>query len=122
MRLFLTWIAMVLVLLAVFVAAAAEPARFNCRVEGGRLQGCPPVIRVVRGAAVEIGWSTDAPLALHLHGYDLTARPAPGAPAAMAFTAGLAGRFALEIHADATPKPTSRHGPHALLHLEVLPR
>ena len=50
----------------------------------------PPAQRVLRateGERVELRWSSDEPLVLHLHGYDIETRVAPGKPAVTAFTA-----------------------------------
>jgi hypothetical protein len=81
----------------------------------------PPAQRVLRateGERVELRWSADEPLALHLHGYDIETRVAPGKPAVTAFAARLTGRFPVAIHAEGGSK--HRHG--ALLHVEIHPR
>ncbi len=81
----------------------------------------PPAQRVLRaneGARVELRWSADEPLVLHLHGYDIETRVEPGRPAVTAFAARLTGRFPLEIHG----KGGSKHRHSALLHVEIYPR
>jgi hypothetical protein len=81
----------------------------------------PPAQRVLRateGERVELRWSADEPLVLHLHGYDIEMRVAPGKPAVTAFTARLTGRFAVEIHGEGEAK----HRHRALLHVEIHPR
>jgi hypothetical protein len=42
---------------------------------------------------VKLRWTTDRPIILHLHGYDIEAKVEPGAVTEMAFTARAAGRF-----------------------------
>ena len=59
-------------------------------------------------------WAVDAPMELHLHGYDVDAEVAPASPAAMLFIAEFAGRFAVEAHLE-------DGGERAVLFLEVLP-
>jgi hypothetical protein len=56
-------------------------------------------------------------LILHLHGYDIETRVAPGKPAVTAFTARLTGRFPVAIHAG-----DGKRGHRALLHVEIYPR
>jgi FtsP/CotA-like multicopper oxidase with cupredoxin domain len=99
--------------LLVASAAAAQPARvFDVAVAEGR----PAVtIRVTRGDDVELRWSSERSVTLHLHGYDIEGTVAPGAPAVMAFKAHIAGRFPVSEHAHA-----GRHG-RTVLYLEVHP-
>ena len=66
------------------------------------------LIRVKQGDAVRLRWSTDRPIALHLHGYDIETKVEPGAVAEMTFTARATGRFPVEEH-----KPQRRRRPHA---------
>ena len=72
-------------------------------------------LRVRRGEKVELRWTSDRPIVLHLHGYDLEVKVAPQAPAGMSFTAGIAGRFPITEH-------THGRGHHrAIAYLEVHP-
>lgn len=87
---------------------------FDLALVKGRLAG-PDTLRVKRGDRVELRWSSDRPIVLHLHGYDLELKVTPQAPAAMSFAAGLTGRFPVSEHRHGT-------GHHrALLYLEVHP-
>jgi hypothetical protein len=54
---------------------------------------------------------------LHLHGYDIETRVAPGKPAVTAFAARLTGRFPVEIHGE-----HAKHQRRALLYVEIYPR
>jgi FtsP/CotA-like multicopper oxidase with cupredoxin domain len=95
-------------------AAAASPKSFSVEIAGGRVKG-EETLKVRQGDQVQVRFTSDQPVVLHLHGYDIDARVAPPAPALMAFTARLAGRFPVHEH---------RHGPgnhRAVLFIEVHP-
>ena len=87
------------------------------------MAGCRPAIRLIRvkqGDAVRLRWTSDRPIVVHLHGYDIETRVEPGAVAEMAFTARATGRFPVEEH-----KPAARghsHGEAPLVRIEVRPR
>ena len=70
---------------------------FELPLVKGRVSG-PDTLRVKKGDRVELRWSSDRPITLHLHGYDLEREVAPQAPAVMSFTARLAGRFPVSEH------------------------
>jgi hypothetical protein len=80
-------------------------------LSGGRT----PVLRLRQGEVVELRWSSDRSMALHLHGYNLEMQAAPGADTIMPFTARFAGRFPVETH-DAQ----GRH--RVILYVEVHPQ
>ncbi len=101
----------------VLAAAAADPTPkvFELAVVNGRVDARRDTVRVMKGDKVELRWSSDKPIALHLHGYDIEISVAPPAPAVMAFVAKIAGRFPVSEH---------RHGgghERAVLYLEVHP-
>lgn len=104
------------------VAGADTPAAgqrtFEIRIAGRRVPPEQRVLRATEGERVELRWSADEPLVLHLHGYDIETRVEPGKPAVTAFAARLTGRFPVEIHSAAG----SRHRHSALLHVEIHPR
>lgn len=109
--------------LALPVVAGAEspqaaPRTFELRIAQRRVPSAQRVLRATEGERVELHWSADEPLVLHLHGYDIETRVAPGEPAVTAFAARLTGRFPVEIHGEGGPQ--RRHG--ALLHVEIRPR
>jgi hypothetical protein len=94
-------------------AAAQSPQRFELRLEHGRLAGNLKTLRVRRNDAVEITWSADRRMVLHLHGYDIETTVDAGQPQIMSFLARATGRFPIETH----------DGQHTVvLYLEVLPR
>ena len=108
----------VLALLALLVCAGAAvgaPQTFDVPLKDGKSSLEGQTIRVAQGDQVTLRFTSDRPIALHLHGYDLQASVAPGGQATMSFTANIAGRFPLSEHT---------HGPghhRAVLYLEVLP-
>ena len=105
----------VLLTLVLFGGAMAEPRVFPLTLRDGRLPEDQRVVRVRQGDEVTLTWTTDKPVTLHLHGYDIEAKLAPGTPIAMRFTARATGRFAIEIHGV--------EGPEKIVgHLEVHPR
>jgi len=118
------------ILLAAYMLLAGAPALAQSPVTlidivlaDGRASGADltapargaPVLRLIQGAAVELRVASDRPMDLHLHGYRIETRAAPGAPAVMTFVARAAGRFAVETHAA-----NGRHV--ALFYIEVHPK
>ena len=71
---------------------------------------------------MRLRWTSDRPVILHLHGYDIETRLAPGAPAELAFTAYAAGRFPIEIHAPGAGGPGAGREGAPLAVVEVYPR
>jgi len=115
--------AALLLLLSTIVPQGAEAADvvFDLRIEKGRVAQKMRLIRVTQGDNVRLRWTSDRPIVLHLHGYDIETRVEPGGVAEMVFTARATGRFGVEEH-----KPDARgghsHGEASLVRLEVRPR
>jgi hypothetical protein len=101
--------------LALAPALAAERA-FDLALAGGKLAAEGNTLRVAKGDKVELRWTSDRRIVLHLHGYDLEATVTPQSPARMTFTAGVAGRFPVTEHAHG-----KSHHHRAVLYLEVHP-
>jgi hypothetical protein len=93
--------------------AGTEIRRFELRIENGRLSDNLKTIRVRQGDSVEMDWSSDRHVVIHLHGYDVEAAVDPGKTQRLQFRASVSGRFPIEAHAE-------RH--RVLLYLEVHPR
>ncbi len=55
-------------------------------------------IQVTKGDVVRIVVSADAPDDIHLHGYDIEKKVAPGQPARFRFRADVEGIFEIESH------------------------
>jgi hypothetical protein len=122
------WLAHRVLIVAVVVAfglssAHAQPAEvtFDLRIEKGSVAQSMRLIRVKQGDAVRLRWSTDRPIALHLHGYDIEIKVEPGRIADMAFTARATGRFPVEEH-KSDARGGHSHGEAPLVRIEVYPR
>ena len=70
-------------------------------------------IRITEGEEVQIEWTTDEAVDLHLHGYDIHAIAEPGRTVSMTFQAHTAGRFPISAH-------SFDHG--TIIYLEVYPQ
>ena len=79
------------------------------------------VVRVTEGDHVILRWTTDEPAEVHLHGYDLPARLAPGETTAIEFDANATGRFPVTVHRFGD-EHAGEHDEAALLYVEVHPR
>jgi FtsP/CotA-like multicopper oxidase with cupredoxin domain len=111
----LIWL-LAMIPLAVVQSSMAEPKVIDLVIHGRSLAPEQRVIRVQQGDAVTLRWTSDQTLTLHLHGYDVERRVAPGAAATMSFTAHATGRFPIEVHASEGRRETT------LGYLEVHPR
>jgi hypothetical protein len=111
--------ALALALLVGEDAARGAELAFDIKVEQGRVGEAMRLIRVKQGDVVNLRWTTDRPMLLHLHGYDIEKRIAPGAPAQLAFTAYATGRFPIHVHAPGGGQP---HDDTPLVTVEVYPR
>ncbi len=103
-------------------AAVAQEARvFDLAIEGAALPEEQRLIRVKQNDHVTLSWTADAPVELHLHGYDIERALEPGAePVRMEFDADMAGRFPVEAH-DPNGDAAAGGGEVPLLYLEVYP-
>lgn len=98
------------------VPARSEERRLDLAIENGRIADPAPTLRVEEGDAVVILFTSDRPVEVHLHGYDLAVTVAPGADSILRFDAAFTGRFPAELHDDGG-------GSHdALFYLEVHPK
>lgn len=82
--------------------AATQPeaarASVHVDVKDGQAVGGPKELTVSKGDRVTIKVSVDAADEIHVHGYDVEAEAAPGAPAVIKLTADLEGVFDVESH------------------------
>jgi hypothetical protein len=97
---------------------AQEVRRFELVLKAGELPKDQRTIKVQQGESVELRWTSDQPVRLHLHGYDVEVAVKPGEPAVTALTARIAGRFSVEKLQD---KAGGHHHGGRLLYLEVHP-
>jgi hypothetical protein len=109
------WLIATLTLLAgAPVGAAQQSASFEIRQQ--RIASPAPTLRLAQGDTLVLQLRSDAPLELHLHGYDLMLSLKPGKAGRLQLQAQAAGRFPLAAHGKG-----QRHAP-ALLYVEVTPR
>jgi len=94
---------------------------FDLRIEQGKVAQNLRLLRVKQGDAVKLRWTTDRPIIVHLHGYDIETKVVPGAVSEMVFDARAAGRFPVEEHRP-TAKGGHSHGEAPLVRIEVRPR
>jgi hypothetical protein len=80
------------------------------------------LIRVNEGDVVKLRWTSDQPLILHLHGYDIEKRIAAGAVTELGFTAYATGRFPIHVHAQGAAAGGHAHADAPLAIIEVYPR
>ena len=112
--------ALMLLLCSSIDAATAGEVAFVLRVANGRLPENMRLIRVKQNDVVKLEWSTDKPMSIHLHGYDIETAVAPGAVSEMSFTARATGRFTVEPHLAKGPAGGHAHG-DILVTIEVYP-
>ena len=112
--------AVVLSLIAASSALLAAELAFDLEVQHGRVGDNMRLIRVKQGDVVKLRWTTDQPLVVHLHGYDIEKRVEPGAVTELAFTAYATGRFPVHVHAQAGRGHAHEDAP--LVNVEVYPR
>ena len=111
-------LAMLFGLAAGAAADSAEIVAFDLVIQDHVLSGSENTVRVLQGDKVELRWHSDAPAAVHLHGYDIELHVHAGETAVMAFEADATGRFPVELHGG--HDHGGGHG--ALLYVEVHPR
>ena len=105
----------VLALSLTALAGIADELTFTLPIENGRVPDALRTIRVHQQDVVTLKWSSDRPLTIHLHGYDIEKEVKPGGGAEMKFTARATGRFTVETHGG-----SGGHGP-PLVTVEVYP-
>jgi uncharacterized protein YndB with AHSA1/START domain len=88
----------------------------NFNIRHGKVPAGQRTLRVTEGTRVELRWTTDEAVELHLHGYDIKIELTPGTSASMIFDVDVTGRFPVEIHG------TDGHAHGNIIYLEVHPR
>ena len=114
--------ALALLLIAARTPAFAAELTFDIKIEGGRVPATMQLIRVNEGDVVKLRWTSDQPLVLHLHGYDIEKRIATGAVTELAFRAYATGRFPIHIHEQGAGAGGHAHEDLPLATIEVYPR
>ncbi|MFQ5763590.1 MAG: hypothetical protein ACE5GT_01565 [Rhodospirillales bacterium] len=104
-------------------AAAMEVMEqvFDFHIKDGMVARDIRTVRAWVGDTVRLRWTTDKPVVLHLHGYDIETKVAPGAVAEIVFKAHATGRFPVEVHGKGGAHGSGhRHDP--LVIVEIYPR
>ncbi len=121
-RTWLAWLAAGLILPSVLVQAVvaqdASQRAIEVRIENREVVAPGESIRITEGDVIELVWTSDEPVELHLHGYDLEIQVRPDEPATMVIEAYATGRFPITSHGWGE----DGHGHDALTYLEVYPR
>ena len=105
---------------AMNVAAGAAEVSYVLAIANGRVPDNMRLIRVKQNDLVKLKWSTDKPMSVHLHGYDIEQEVKPGTVTEMSFTARSTGRFTIEPHVGKTQSGGHAHG-DVLVTIEVYP-
>lgn len=74
-----------------------------------------PTFRVRQGERIELRWTSDRKVDVHIHGYGIEVTVPAGRPTSTMFQARAAGRFPVETHG-------ALGGHQTLLYIEVQPR
>ena len=114
-----------LALLLIAAGSAGAPAAeltYDIEIEHGRVPDTMRLIRVNEGDVVKLRWTSDQPLVLHLHGYDIERRITPGIVTEMTFAAYATGRFPIHLHAQGAGAGGHAHEDAPLATIEVYPR
>lgn len=110
----------------------SEPpgARFEVSISNRTVKN-PETLRVTQGQLVEFVWTSDEPVTVHVHGYDLEFEVEPGMSRSQTFIAEVTGRFPVTVHGFRTAAQAAHSGsdhPHTpesheltLVYLEVHP-
>jgi len=101
---------------AVIASAHAEDRAFEIQIHGEGPTAEPRVFAVHQNDLVVVRVSSDKPVQVHLHGYDIERDVVPNVVTSLRFTATATGRFPIEIHSREPLKQ------RPLAYLEVRPR
>ena len=90
------------IMLAVLLTAACEDREpqelsFAMNIEGGQLNG-ESLVTVNQDDTVTLNWTSDLPVLVHLHGYDIELALQPGVTQPMTLVADATGRFNITVH------------------------
>jgi hypothetical protein len=96
--------------------ALADDRVLELAIHGAKSPAKPTVWSVLENDRVVVRVTSDQPVQVHLHGYDIESDVAPNHPASLRFTANATGRFPIEIHS----KEPKKQKP--LAYIEVQPR
>ena len=81
-------------------AAAPAERSFDLDIKGDAMS--PEEVSVREGDRVNMSFTADGPVEIHVHGYDLERQVEPGEATELSFEADLTGRFPMENHETET--------------------
>jgi heme/copper-type cytochrome/quinol oxidase subunit 2 len=96
--------------------AFGESRTVELAIHNGEASPKARVLSVSQDDEVVVRITSDTPLQIHLHGYDIESDIIPNVVTSLRFTATATGRFPIEVHYEQTGK----HRP--LAYVEVRPR
>ena len=121
-RTWLVWLAAGAIVPTALIHAAVgqdgPPQVIDVRIESRKVVALKEAIQIIESDVIELRWTSDEPVKLHLHGYDLEIEVRPAKPATMLIKARATGRFPITSHGWGD----GGHGHDALTYLEVYPR
>lgn len=105
----------------VVACTASEPVErvFVLQITNQQVAKDMRVLHAKQDDSVRLQWTSDRPLKLHLHGYDIEKTVTPGQVTEFIFKAHASGRFPINVHAN---EPSQEHTEDVLVYLEVYPR
>jgi hypothetical protein len=104
-------------------ASSADVARFAIAIRARSVDAPNRTVRATQGTTIELAFTADETVELHLHGYDRRLTINPGEEAVMRLDARHAGRFAVEAHRFGRAAEGSLSRSHVvLLYVEIHPR
>jgi hypothetical protein len=102
--------------------AEPPPKTFELAITRSAAPAKPRVLRVRQNDVVRLQVVSDAAGEVHLHGYRLELKLAPGVPRELTFKARATGRYPIEWHAAGEAQKDSGHHAPPVAVLEVHPR
>jgi hypothetical protein len=106
-----------------YPASSADVARFAIAIRARSVDAPHRIVRATQGTMIELAFTADETVELHLHGYDRHLTVNPGEEAVMRLDARVAGRFAMEAHRFGRAAGGSPSRSHVvLLNVEIQPR
>src|SRR5260370_16928648 len=96
-----TYVAAPLMTLCLIAAPAVAQSRsVDLVISNGELPQDQRLVAVSQGDELTLRLTSDKPVAVHLHGYDIEEKLSPGATVLLRFTPRATPRFPLQLHAD----------------------
>ena len=98
------------------MANSVKEKIFEIRITNGKVVKGDSTLRVKEDTPIKVFWTSNSPVELHLHGYDILLKLKSNKSKLMKFIAKTAGRFPISIHG------LDGHDHSPLVYLEVYPK